>query len=260
MIETLFRPNSPSPFVPESKPRKLLAETANHLLIWNLEVNGLGNLERTQELAEKGYKIILTPNHLSNADGPVIDRALRETGPKGFAENVVYIQGRKLDLNPINRYFTRSLKVIKIWPPSLKPTPEEEQLKKEMNEKAIVDAKKCFQVGYYLAVFFEGGRSYAGSLKQAERSPLQFFTLVDDADTVALPVGVWGTEKAMPPHKIPRPTLKANVSFGEPRNISALIRERNHLSGTIMRKQVVDIIMRKEIAPLLPPKYRGVYA
>src|SRR3989344_5736896 len=125
MIETLVRSHPSHPFIPESKPRKLLVDTLNHLLILNIHVEGQENLKTVQEIASEGHNNILTPNHLSNADGPVIDRALREKGPKGFAKNVVYIQGRKLDLHPINRPLTRSLKVIKIWPPSLIPETQE---------------------------------------------------------------------------------------------------------------------------------------
>lgn len=205
------------------------------------------------------------PNHLSNADGPVIDRALREKGPIGFADNIVYIQGRKLDLHPINSYFTKSLKVIKIWPQTIKPTiPEEEQLKRMMNAKAMEDSKKCLQAGYFLCVFFEGGRSYNGRMKEAERSALQLFTLVEDSETLALPIGIWKTEKIMPPEKLPRflPMTEVNVNIGKPINVTSLIRatENSGLSGARMRKKVVDGLMRQGIASLLPPNYRGFYA
>lgn len=257
MVERLI-----APFVPESPLPTLTAEALNYFLIWEISVDGQENLKQAQELTStsKEKKLILTPNHLTNADGPAIDRALRERGPKGFADNVVYIQGNKLDQHPVNRYFTKSLKVIKIWPQSREVTTlEEKQQKKKMNIKAMEDAKKSLEYCYYLAVFLEGGRSYDGSLKQAERSPLQLFTLVENSETFALPVGIWGTEKVMPPGKVPRPSLTVNVTFGKPINVSSLIKASDKSSGR-MRRDVVDVIMRKGIAPLLPLKYRGVYA
>lgn len=250
------------PFIRESRPTKIIAEIANYLLIPSVGVEGRENLEKAQELAnEQRVKLILTPNHISNADAPVLDRALRENGFGDLANNLVFIQGIKLDRHPINNYFTKAFKVIKIWPQSLPAITRKEQVeRRKISIKASEDAKKSLQDGYHLVIFPEGGRSYEGNLKQADASTIHFFKLGKDWETIALPVGIWGTEKVMPPHKLPRPSPRVHVGFGEPINVSSLIRTNNDLRGEEMHRAVIDELMRKGIAPILPPQYRGVYA
>lgn len=249
------------PFIRQSRPTKIIAEIVNHLLIPSVGMEGRENLEKAQELAnEQKVKLILTPNHISNADAPVLDRALRENGFGDLADNLVFIQGIKLDRHPINNYFTKAFKVIKIWPQSLPAITRKEQVeRRNIRVKASNDAKKSLQAGYRLVIFPEGGRS-GGSLKQADASAIHFFKLDKDWETIALPVGIWGTEKVMPPHKLPRPSPRVHVGFGEPINVSSLIRANNDLRGEEVYRTVIDELMRKGIAPILPPQYRGIYS
>lgn len=249
------------PFIRESRPRKIIAEIANHFLIPSILIEGRENLEKAQELAnEQRVKLILTPNHISNADAPVLNRALRENRFGDLADNLVFIQGIKLDRHPINKYFTKAFKVIKIWPQSLPAVTIKEQVeRRKIRVRASNDAKKSLQAGYSLVIFPEGGRS-EGSLKQADASAIHFFKLDKNWETIALPVGIWGTEKVMPPDKVPRPSLRVHVGFGEPINVSSLIRANSYLGGEQMYRTVIDELMRKGIAPILPLQYRGVYA
>lgn len=248
------------PFIRKSQPQIMLVEIASRLLMTSLTVEGRQNLERAQELTENGVNLIIVSNHISNADAPVLDRAIRESGFGGFADELVFIQGIKLDEHPINKRLIGALNVIKVWPQGLPATTREEQVeRRQTTARASRDAKKSLEDGYRLVIFPEGGRSYAGSLKHTNASAIHFFKLSQDRETFALPVGIWGTEKAMPPGKMPRPTPRVHVNFGELINMSLLIQANGNLKGEEMQRAVIDELMRKGIAPLLPPQYRGVY-
>lgn len=250
------------PFIKDRQPQRVLAEIASYLLMPSIVMEGRENLEKAQKLAnEPSVKIIFAPNHISNADVPVLVRTLRENEFGGLADSLVFIQGIKLDRHPINNYFVKGFKVIKIWPQSLPAVTREEQTERRRTRvRASEDAEKSLEAGYHLVIFPEGGRSYEGRLKQADASAIHFFKSDKDWEIFALPVGIWGTEKVMPPHKLPRPSLRVHVGFGKPINMSSLIRINSGLRGVEMHRAVIDELMRRGIAPILPPQYRGVYA
>lgn len=252
-------------FEKERQPNKIILEVLSHFLIpRKIQIHHIENLEEAIELSKQGKELVVCPNHNSNADSPVLARGLRKNGFKGFEDHLVHIQGAKLDRHPINKFFTHGLKVIKIWPESLTArTDEEKKKKKEMNDKAQKYATECLREGYHLVLYLEGGRSYSGSLKQAERTGVAYFRLVKDSETMVLPVGIIDADKVMPPGKIlilPNPSLVVNIVFGKPINASSLIEKNSHLSDHRMRRAVIDEIMKNGIAPCLPPERRGVYA
>ena len=97
----------------------------------------------------------------------------------------------------------------------------------------------------------EGTRSHSGGLLPA-KAGVAF--IVDKAGAPVIPVGVFGTENAI--HsllRLRRPVIHLN--FGQAFNLSPL--ERSDREASMQRN--TDEIMR-QIASLLPPSYRGVYA
>ena len=102
-----------------------------------------------------------------------------------------------------------------------------------------------------LLIFLEGTRSATPGMRRAEAG-VGFLARRSGASI--LPVGVWGTEAALPRgHKLPRRVpirLRLGPVFQLP----------ERLPGERRDDQAVADLIGSRIAELLPPAYRGVYA
>jgi 1-acyl-sn-glycerol-3-phosphate acyltransferase len=116
---------------------------------------------------------------------------------------------------------------------------------------ALREARDYLRSGGALGIAPEGTRSRTRALKEAKTGVAY---LAHKADVPVIPVAIWGTEAAIA-HllRLHRPEL--HIHFGQPLYLTALAPgDRNAaLQGN------TDEIMC-QIAVLLPPAYRGVYA
>lgn len=178
-------------------------------------------------------------NHLSNADGFTLDRALRP-------RKVYFLAGIKLQGTVMTRLGTEAVDTIFIRPNS----PDIEPLKR---------AVETLKAGRSVLIFPEGGRSRTGALIQAKKGAS---LIARRAGVPVVPVALSGTEKFMPiddrdmgREQVRRAHL--TVRFGSPFRMEEL--EAETTGADDPRQALTDAMMRR-VAALLPPEYRGVYA
>ena len=178
-------------------------------------------------------------NHLSNADGFTLDRALRP-------RRVFFLAGIKLQGTVMTRLGTEAVDTIFIRPNSA----DIESLKR---------AVETLKGGQSVLIFPEGGRSRTGALIQAKKGVA---LIAKRAGVPIVPVALTGTERFMPiddqdmgREKVRRSHL--TVRFGRPFRIEDLEPE---VAGAEDPRQALTDAMMRRVAELLPPEYRGVYA
>jgi 1-acyl-sn-glycerol-3-phosphate acyltransferase len=178
-------------------------------------------------------------NHLSNADGFTLDRALRP-------RPVFFLAGIKLQGTVMTRLGTEAVDTIFIRPNSA----DIEPLKR---------AVETLKAGHSVLIFPEGGRSRTGALTRAKKGAS---LIARRAGVPVVPVALTGTEKFMPiddrdmgREQVRRAHL--TVHFGRPFHMADL--EAEVVGAEDPRQALTDEMMRR-VAELLPPEYRGVYA
>ncbi|HEX8435327.1 lysophospholipid acyltransferase family protein [Archangium sp.] len=230
MIHNVFTLLSLLPRGPRRAAVRKLMDT-----VWDLrttlEVSGRENLPDAP--------CLFICNHLSNADGFTLDRALRP-------RRVFFLAGVKLQGTVMTRLGTEAVDTIFIRPNSA----DIESLKR---------AVETLKGGQSVLVFPEGGRSRTGALLQAKKGVA---LIAKRAGVPIIPVALTGTERFMPiddqdmgREKVRRAHL--TVHFGKPFRIEDLEPETAGAEDT--RQALTDAMMRR-VAELLPPEYRGVYA
>lgn len=178
-------------------------------------------------------------NHLSNADGYTLVRALR-------SRRVFFLAGVKLQGTVMTRIGTEAVETIPIRPNS----PDVEALKR------AVDMLKH---GESVLIFPEGTRSRTGQLLRAKKGAA---LIARRAGVPVVPVALAGTEQFLPindqdmgteqPHQ-----ARIDIWIGKPFLVADLAVEPQE--GEDDRQLLADAMMRR-VAELLPPEYRGVYA
>ena len=198
----------------------------------NIKIEGSENL--------KGIKTptIFICNHLSNSDGLVLDKALKEIDP-------TFVAGVKLSNNAITSIGVNVIKTTNIKP----KTADKEGLKKII---------KLVKHGESLLIFPEGTRSRVGSLIEAEKG---IFLISRMTGAPIVPIGLCGTEKLLPINKEGDMSSEAfnyadvHINIGKQFEFPKRAKEQD-------KKEYEDFAAKyimKKIAELLPENYRGVY-
>ncbi len=191
------------------------------MLVSSRDIRGRENVPREGAL-------IVASNHLSNGDPPVLTTAMPRhvawmTKAEWFETPVI---GRLLRLGgmiPVRRF--------------------------EADLKALRRAQHVLRDGGVLAMFPEGTRGGDKGLRAGEPGTA---LIALRTGSPIVPIAIWGTEHVKLPRDIFRRT-RVHVRFGKPFTLEAL--------GRVTRDDVArgtETIMR-EIAALLPERYRGVY-
>ncbi len=177
-------------------------------------------------------------NHLSNADGLVLERALKSINP-------TFVAGVKLSGNDVTNIGINVVKTTTIEP----NTADREGIKK------IIELIKQ---GESLLIFPEGTRSRVGSLIEAKKGILLIAKMTN---APIIPLGVYGTEKLLPVNKdgdmsaenfcYADVTINIGKQFEFPMK-TATQDKKEYEAHTL------KLIMNK-IAELLPEAYRGIY-
>ncbi|MDN5323560.1 MAG: 1-acyl-sn-glycerol-3-phosphate acyltransferase [Clostridia bacterium] len=225
MYKYLFYPLS---LFPKSLRKVMINKLARYFIerYSNIHTEGLENIP-------KNGNVIFIANHLSNADGLIIQYLLEKIKP------VTFVAGVKLKEELITRLVLDLVSYISIHP-------------NKPDRKAIREAIDVVRNKSSLFIFPEGTRSRTGSLLKGRSGVV---LIAKNSNAFLVPVGIWGTEKLLPINKLGKMSKewfkKADVyvKIGKPFTLNDLIGER----------ETIDLIMLK-IAELLPEKYRGYYA
>jgi 1-acyl-sn-glycerol-3-phosphate acyltransferase len=193
-------------------------------LLSRLDVQGLENIPPTGPG-------ILAANHLGRLDSPLIFSLVDRT-------DITSLVADKYQNNPLLRPLVNA--VHGIW------------INREQADfRALHLALDYIESGGLLGIAPEGTRSRTGALMPAKTGVAY---LAGRAGVFVVPAGIWGTEKAMAQlYRLHRPLI--HIRFGQPFHLPPL--ERGDRSAALQKN--TDEIMC-QIAALLPPAYRGVYA
>jgi 1-acyl-sn-glycerol-3-phosphate acyltransferase len=193
-------------------------------LLTHIEVEGLENVP------QQGGAI-LAANHLGRLDSPLVYIVV-------CRDNLTGLVAEKYQNKPFFRWLVNLVGGIWIN-------------RQQADFRALREAREYLQKGGMLGIAPEGTRSRTGALMPAKTGVAY---LADKADVPIIPVGITGTEKAFHElYRLRRPRLK--VRFGRPFKLPPL----RHDDRSSSLKENTDEIMC-QIAILLPPAYRGVYA
>ncbi|MBH1940898.1 1-acyl-sn-glycerol-3-phosphate acyltransferase [Mobilitalea sibirica] len=198
----------------------------------NIKINGSENL--------KGIKTptIFICNHLSNSDGLILDKVLKEIDP-------TFVAGVKLSDNAVTSIGMNVIKTTNIKP----NTADKEGLMKTIN---------LVKQGESLLIFPEGTRSRVGSLIEAKKGII-LIAIMTGAPIV--PIGLYGTEKLLPVNQEGDMSAETfhradvHINIGKQFEFPKRAKEQD-------KKDYEDFAshyIMKKIAELLPENYRGVY-
>lgn len=193
------------------------------MLVTSRDVQGRENVPR------KG-PLIVASNHLSNGDPPILTVAIPRqiawmAKAEWFKTPVIGRLFRMAGMIPVRRF--------------------------EADLQALRRSQQVLRAGGALAMFPEGTRGGDKGLRAGEPGTA---LIALRTGTPIVPIAIWGTEHVKLPRDVVRRT-RAHVRFGKPFTLEASSRR-------ITRDDVArgtETIMR-EIAALLPERYRGVYA
>ncbi len=198
----------------------------------NISIEGIENLQG-----------IITPtifvcNHLSNADGLVLDKALKKIGP-------TFVAGEKLSNNAFTSIGVNVVKTTNIKP----NTTDKDGIKKII---------QLVNQGDSILIFPEGTRSRCGSLIEAKKGILLIARMTK---VPIVPVGLYGTEKLLPINQEGDMSAESFNFSDVYVNIGRqykLPQRQNQQDKNDYEDVSIKYIMGK-IAELLPVEYRGVY-
>ena len=139
----------------------------------NIKVEGIEKVEKVE-----GPKIFIC-NHLSNADGLILDKILKEKYDPTF------VAGIKLSNDPITRLGTMMVKNVGIKPNSA-------------DKEAITKIVKLVRGGENIMIFPEGTRSRTGSMIEGKKGILLIARLTKAS---IIPIVMTGTEILLPINK-----------------------------------------------------------
>ena len=186
----------------------------------------------------KGPKIFIC-NHLSNSDGLVLNKILKDKYDPYF------IAGVKLSDDPITSIGTKIVKHIAIKPNTA-------------DKEAITNMVKVVKSGENILIFPEGTRSRTGAMIEAKKGILLVARLTK---ANIIPIGMNGTSKLLPISDSGDMggevwnKADVNIKIGSPVILPKRDKEEDKHEYD---ERCMNIIM-SSIAKLLPEELRGVY-
>lgn len=196
------------------------------------------NIQGSENLKEIKIPTIFICNHLSNSDGLVLDKALKEIDP-------TFVAGVKLSNHAITNIGINVIKTTNIKP----NTADKDGLKKII---------KLVNQGTSLMIFPEGTRSRGSSLIEAKKGILLIARMTG---APIIPIGLYGTEKLLPINKEGNMGAEifnyadVHINIGKQFEFPKRLKAQNKKEY----EEFATTYIMKKIAELLPENYRGVY-
>jgi len=219
-------------------PDKVVSFIANKLL--DSYINKYANIKTSgmEKIKDIKSPIIFICNHLSNADGIVMNRLLS-------GNNVTFVAGVKLTDNKLTKLGFHVAKTIQVKPNSA-------------DKEAISKIVSTLKEGNNIMIFPEGTRSRTGAMIEGKKGLLLMAKL---SKATILPMGIWGTEKLLPINESNMASEKfhhadVNIKIGDPITLRSknVDEDKTEYYDTVMNE------IMSSIAALLPEQYRGVYS
>ena len=198
----------------------------------NIKIQGMDKIKDIKS------PIIFICNHLSNADGLIMNRILKDY-------NVTFVAGVKLTDNKLTKLGFHVAKTIHIKPNSA-------------DKEAISRIINTLKQGNNIMIFPEGTRSRDGKMMEGKKGLLLMAKL---SKAVIIPMGIWGTEKLLPINDNNMMSeafnhADVNINIGDPTTVP----ERNQGEDKEEYNNRAMHEVMSSIAVLLPEQYRGVYS
>ncbi|WP_291635125.1 1-acyl-sn-glycerol-3-phosphate acyltransferase [Clostridium sp.] len=219
-------------------PDKVVSFIANKLL--DSYINKYANIKTCgmEKIKNTKSPIIFICNHLSNADGIVMNRLLKDN-------NVTFVAGVKLTDNRLTKLGFHVAKTIQVKPNSA-------------DKEAISKIVNTLKQGNNIMIFPEGTRSRSGKMIEGKKGILLMAKL---SKATFVPMGIWGTEKLLPINDKGMASEKfnyadVNINVGDP--IALPIKNEGEDKNEYYDRAMNEIML--SIADLLPQQYRGVYS
>ncbi len=219
-------------------PERLVKIIAQNILSRILKKYSKMHIEGMENINGLEGPILFICNHLSNSDGLIFHKVLKEFDP-------TFVAGVKLNGNSVTNLGMIVVKTTTIVP----NTPDKEGLAKII---------KILKNGENLFLFPEGTRSRNGKMIQAKRG---LYLIAKMSKAKIVPIGIYGSEKLLPislDGDMKSETFHeadVYINIGKPFQISEKLKDEDKRK---YEDRVVDEAMRK-IAQLIPEDYRGVY-
>lgn len=190
------------------------------------------------KLKEIKSPVIFICNHLSNADGLILNKVLKD-------QDVTFIMGVKLTQDPMTNLGCKIVKTIQITPSS-------------PDKNAISNLVKHVRGGNNILIFPEGTRSRNGKMIKAKKG---IYLIAKLCKVPIVPIAIYGSEKFMPIDKdgnMNNETFNnadVYVSVGDKIDIPDKIKSETKEE---FEERFINTLMHK-VAIMLPREYRGVY-
>lgn len=197
----------------------------------NIIIHGKENLDNIEG------PVIFISNHLSNADGLVLNHILRKQNP-------YFVAGVKLNSNSFSKLGLDAVNTIPI----------------KANSADVEALKKCIEAikeDKNILIFPEGTRSRDGAMIEGKKG---IVLIARKANVPIVPIAMWGTEKLMPINDDDMGDeffeyADVNISVGKPFALPKFDKKENKEEYS---EKCLDLIM-KAIANQLPEEYKGVH-
>ncbi len=197
----------------------------------NLKIEGYDKVKEVQG------PIIFIANHLSNADGLILNEILKDRNP-------IFVAGVKLSDNNFTKNGIRYVKTIPIKPNSA-------------DKDAINKIVQTLKTGGNIMMFPEGTRSRTRKMIEGKKGLLLIAKL---SKAKIVPIGITGTEDFLPINDTDMgeedfSSANVIVRFGEATYLPEKIKEED--KNQYNERAMTEIM--KKISNLLPEEYRGIY-
>lgn len=219
-------------------PDKVVSFIANKLI--DSYINKYANIKTCgmEKINDIKSPIIFICNHLSNADGIVMNKLLKD-------HNVTFVAGVKLTDNKLTKLGFHVAKTIQLKPNSA-------------DKEAISKIVSTLKQGNNIMIFPEGTRSRNGKMIEGKRGLILMAKL---SKATIVPMGIWGTEKLLPINDSDMASERfnyadVNINIGGPVTLPS--KNKNEDKNEYYDRVMHEIM--SSIAVMLPEQYRGVYS